>query len=200
MVNTFGEGKYNSEIHAELDKADWQEISLHLLQFAVSKAKMLRAMGVVDVGPEDLIQQAISLAYGVGPNNTYRNWNKEVYPDLASFLRSVIKSIVSHKKEHRQKFKTETIDNNLGDKEIKSMSPETPEALVIKNQDFSNIKKAIYERVKGDEEIEMVLLCFEEGISKPQDIAKEIGYDINKVNNALKRLRRKTKDLDRPLD
>ena len=100
MVNTFDEGKYNSEIRAELEKADWQEISLQLLRFAVSKAKMLRAIGVADVGPEDLIQQAISLAYGVGPNNTYRNWNKDVYPDLASFLISVIKSIVSHKKEH----------------------------------------------------------------------------------------------------
>lgn len=200
MVNTFGEGKYNPEIRAELDKADWKEISLQLLRFAASKAKMLRAIGVADAGPEDLIQQAISLAYGVGPNNTYRNWNKDVYPDLASFLFSVIKSIVSHKKEHAEKFRTKTIDNDLGDKEIKSLSPESPEALVIKEQNFADLKMAIYERAKGDEEIEMVLLCLEDGISKPQDIAKEIGYDINKVNNALKRLRRKTKDLDRSLE
>ncbi len=198
MVNASEEGKYNPKIREELGKvgeAGWQEISLQLLWFATSKARMLRTMGIADVDPEDLIQEAISLAYGGGPNNTYRNWNKEVYPDLAGFLISVIKSIVSHKKEHRYKFKTGILDDDLGDKELKSLSPENPEELVAQKHDLTNLKEAIYERVKGDEEIEMVLLCLEDGISKPQRIAKETGYDINKVNNALRRLRRKTKDL-----
>ncbi|MGO9177072.1 MAG: hypothetical protein ACLQED_13180 [Desulfobaccales bacterium] len=197
MVNTSEEGKYNPAIREELERADWQEISIQLLWFAVSKARMLRAMGIVDVDHEDLIQEAISLAYGIGPNDTYRNWNKEVYPDLTGFLRSVIKSIVSHKKEHHGKFKSETssLDDALGDKELTSLSPENPEELVTEGHCLMSLKEVIYERVKGDEEIGMVLLCLEEGISKPQHIAEEIGYDINRVNNALRRLRNKTKDL-----
>jgi DNA-directed RNA polymerase specialized sigma24 family protein len=197
MVTIPEEGKYNPKIREDLDKADWQEISLQLLWYAVSKARMLLAMGIADVDHEDLIQEAISLAYGVGPNDTYRNWNKEIYPDLAGFLRSVIKSIVSHKKDHHKKFKSETssLDDALGDKELFPLSPENPQELVIQNHDLKNLKEAIYELVKEDEEIGMVLLCLEDRISKPQEIAEEINYDINKVNNALKRLRRKTKKL-----
>jgi DNA-directed RNA polymerase specialized sigma24 family protein len=194
MVNASEEGKYNQKIREELDKADWQEISLQLLRYATSKAKMLRAMGITDVGPEDLIQEAISLAYGIGPNNTYRNWNQEVYPDLAGFLRSVIKSIVSHKTEQRKDFKTEPIDEAF-DKDLKPLSPESPEALVSREHDLMKLKQVIYERIKGDEEVELVCLCLEDGNSKPQRIAEETGYDITTVNNALRRLRRKTKDL-----
>jgi hypothetical protein len=195
MVNASEEGKYNPKIREELEKADWKEISFKLLWYATSKAKMLRAIGIADVDPEDLIQEAISLAYGVGPNDTYRNWNKELYPDLVGFLISVIKSIVSHKKENREKFKTQTIDDDFGDKDLKPLSPENPEELVTKKHDLAKLKQAIYERVKGDEEVGMVLLCFEDRISKPQQIAEETDYDINRINNALRRLRRKTKDL-----
>ncbi|MBW1947586.1 MAG: sigma-70 family RNA polymerase sigma factor [Deltaproteobacteria bacterium] len=197
MVKALGEGKYNPKIREELDKADWQEISLHLLRYANSKTKMLRAMGITDVDPEDLIQEAILLAYGIGPNNTYRNWNKEVYPDLTGFLRSVIKSIVSHKMEKRKEIKAEPIDEAF-DKDLMSLSPENPEALVSREHGLMKLKQAIYELIKGDEEVEMVWLCLEDGISKPQRIAEETGYDITTVNNALRRLRRKTKNLAPP--
>jgi hypothetical protein len=194
MVNASKERKYNPKIREELDKiGDWQEVSLQLLRYATIKANMLRSMGIADVDPMDLIQEAILLAYGVGPNNTYRNWNKEVYPDLVGFLISVIKSIVSHKKEQREKFKTESLDEAF-DKNLNPLSPKNPEELFSQEHDLMKLKQAIYERIKGDEEVEMVWLCLEDGISKPQRIAAETGYDITRVNNALKRLRRKTKD------
>jgi hypothetical protein len=197
MANTSEEGKYNQAIREELDDANWPEISLELLWYARSKAKMLRAIGISEVDHEDLIQEAISLAYGVGPNKTYRNWNKEVYPDLASFLRSVIKSIVSHKKEHHEKFKKDTssLDDAIGDKELRQLSPKGPEELVAEMYGLKNLKDTIYELVKGNEEIGMVLLCLEEGISKPQQISEETGYDVKKVNNILKMLRNKTKGI-----
>jgi len=194
MVNGSEEKKYDPKIREELDNADWQDISLRLLRYAANKAKMLRALGITDTGPEDLIQEAISLAYGIGPNNTYRNWNKETYPDLAGFLISVIKSIVNHKKEQREKFKLDLLDKTF-DKDLKHLSPESPEELVTREHDLMNLKQAIYELIKGDDEVEMVWLCLEDGISKPRHIAEETGYDITRVNNILRRLRRKSKGL-----
>jgi len=197
-VGTYKQGKYNPNIRKELDSADWGDISFQLLRYSVSKAKMLHAIGIADLDHQDLIQEAISLAYGVGPNDTYRNWNREIYPDLADFLKSVIRSIANHKSMHHIKFKSESSsidDDSSGDKGLVTLSPKNPEEIIKEKNAFSNLKEAIYQRVKGDEEIGMVLLCLEDGTSKIRHIAKETGYDVNKVNNALRRLKRKIKDL-----
>jgi hypothetical protein len=37
----------------------------------------------------------------------------------------------------------------------------------------------------------LVIVCIEDGISKPRHIAEETGFEINKVNNLLRKLRRK---------
>ena len=45
--------------------------------------------------------------------------------------------------------------------------------------------------MKGDEDLELLLLCFEEGIDKPEKIAIEADWDINKVYNLKRKLLRK---------
>jgi len=162
MVNAPEEGKYDPAIREELDKANWQDISLELIWYALSKTNMLRAIGITDVDYDDLIQEAILLAYGIGPNNTYRNWNREAYPDLAGFLRSVIKSIVSHKIAHHLKYKSESSsidDESIGDRDLVALSPKSPEEIIKQKEDLSNLKQSICECFKGDEGIGMVLLC-----------------------------------------
>ena len=197
-MKTLGKGKYDPAIQEELDKANWPEIAPKLLRFANSKAWMLRRDGIADVDHEDLIQEAISLAYGAGPNDTYRNWNKETYPDLADFLISVMKSIADHKQDHHKKYKRDSKsldDNSLDDRHLVNLSPKSPEDMVIEEYDLFNLKAAICERVNGDHEIELVLRSLEDGVSKPRHIAKETGYHINKVNNVLRRLRRRIREL-----
>jgi DNA-directed RNA polymerase specialized sigma24 family protein len=197
-VKTFDKGKYDPTIREELDQANWREISLKLLRFADSKAWMLRAVGIADVDHGDLVQESIILAYGAGPNGNYRNWNKETYPDLGDFLISIIKSILNHKIDHHSKYKNNSIsleDNSLDDRDLVSLSPKSPEEILKEGYDLFNLRAAIYELVKGDEEEERLLLCMEGGVSTPKHIAEETGYEIKKVNNILKRLRRKIKDL-----
>jgi DNA-directed RNA polymerase specialized sigma24 family protein len=197
-VKTLGKGKYDPAIREELDKANWPEISPKLLKFADSKAWMLRATGIADVDHEDLIHEAILLAYGAGPNGTFRNWNKETYPELASFLISVIKSILNHKMDHHLTFKSDSKsldDDSLDDCDLVKLSPKSPEEILKEEYALFNLNAAIDERVKGDQEIELVLRSLEDGVSKPRHIAEETGYDINKVNNILKRLRRRIHDL-----
>jgi hypothetical protein len=197
-VNTLDTGRYDPAIREELDKANWQEISPKLLRFANSKAWMLERIGIADVDHEDLIQEAILLAFGAGPDFTYRNWNKKTYPELAGFLISVIKSILNHKIAHHLTFKSDSKsldDHSFDERDLVNSSPKSPEEILTEEYDLFNLKAAIRERVNGDEGMEMVLNSLEEGISKPQHIAEETGYDINKVNNVLKRLRRRIRDL-----
>jgi hypothetical protein len=197
-VKTLDKGKYDPAIREELDKANWQEISLRLLWYATSKASMLQAMGIADVDHGDLIQESICRVYGGGHNGGYRNWNKEKDPDLAVFLMSVIRSIVDHKRAHHLTFKSNYIsmqDDSLSDRDLVNLSPKSPEEILNEEYDLLNLKEVIYKRVKGDEEIEMLLLCIEDGVSKPMHIAEHTGYDIKKVNNVLRRLRRKIKNL-----
>jgi DNA-directed RNA polymerase specialized sigma24 family protein len=193
MMSTFAEGGYNPAIREELDRANWEEISIELMRYGDSKQKMLQGIGIADVDYEDLIHEAILLAYGVGPNGNARNWNKEKYPDVIGFLISIIKSITNHKIEHYLRYRKESIPldyDSLGDRDLVALSPSNPEDTVSEQYDLFQLKAAIYERVNGDRELEEVLRCMEDGISKPREIAEETGYDIDKIYNALKRLRR----------
>jgi len=47
----------------------------------------------------------------------------------------------------------------------------------------------------GDEEMEMIMMCIEDGISKPAIMSEVTGYEIKIVYKVLRRLRLKLKDL-----
>ena len=50
------------------------------------------------------------------------------------------------------------------------------------------IKTMLFEIVKDDEDLGILLLCFDDGIYKPSDIAKETGWEISKVYNLKRKL------------
>ncbi len=68
--------KYDPTICAELDKEDWNNILPRVLKYALARSMKYHWLGYV-VEPKELVHEAISLAYGIGKNETYRNWNKE---------------------------------------------------------------------------------------------------------------------------
>lgn len=94
--------KYDTSIHEELEKADWDATLPKVFKYALSRAKIFKWLGD-EVEPEALVQEAIARAYGVGTGGTYRNWNKETCPDLGNFLIGIIRSMTSHKDEHHHR-------------------------------------------------------------------------------------------------
>lgn len=180
----------NSEVRKELDAANWDDLLPRLLKYARSKLYKTQLVSKITIEPEDLVSEAIALAYGVGQNDGYRHWNKETFPDLCIFLFSVIKSLVSHKIEHHIKFPAQEI----GDFDGATQTP-TPEEVIIQKNNLSKIYQRIYESVEGDDEMETVILCIEEGFDTPREIASQTGYEIPRVNNILKRIRRKLSPL-----
>jgi hypothetical protein len=195
--------KYDPAIRTELDNADWENIFPCVLKYAWARSMKYHWLGYV-VEPEELIHEAISLAYGIGKNETYRNWNKEKYPKLDDFLISIIESITSHKADHAMRIKIKPLFNkdgtpsdfeeNISSKEMSSKGILSAEEEIIQSESLQPIVDKLKGISEEDEEMGMIVLCIENGISRPREISKETGYDVKKVNNIFKRLRLKLKE------
>ncbi len=193
--------KYDPSIHEKLEEADWDTALLRVLKYAVSRAKIFKWLGD-EVEPEALVQEAIARAYGTGTRGNYRNWNREKCPDLANFLIGIIRSMTSHEAEHGSEFPKESLFDEDGspkdEKLLKSadevagaLIPKTSEVELIENENLRTLNDELDSISVEDEDLGLVIVCIEDGISKPRYIAEETGFEINKVNNLLRKLRRK---------
>ena len=193
--------KYDPTIYEELEKADWDAALPRVLKYAVSRAKIFKWLGD-EVEPEALVQEAIVRAYGVGTRGNYRNWNKKTCPDLGNFLIGIIRSMFSHKAEHEAKFPSESLFSKDGspkdakilksyDEATGASKPKTPEEEIIENENLQALQDELDRLADGTEDLGMIILCIEDGISEPRKIAATTGFDKKKVNNLLRKLRRK---------
>lgn len=198
--------KYDSSILEELKKADWDKVLPSVLKYAVWRAKKFAWIGD-EVDPEALVREAIARAYGVGYRNTYRNWNKDKCPKLETFLIGIIRSMTSHKAEHVSDFQKESLYNEDGstkdDKLLKSgdetkgfLKPKNPEEELIEAENLQPLMDELNKLSDEDEDLGMIILCIEDGISKTRHIAEATGYDRKKVNNLLRKLRRRLENYD----
>jgi len=201
--------RYNPSIREDLEQADWKVILPQLLYFAKGQCHKFYWLGNGHLHPQYLVQEAIALAFGRGENGGYRNWNKEYYPELSSFLKGVIKSIVSHMVDHLKEFPHDSMDPQEGKSDgsieedvrvagsiydgISSNSPENDLIIVENEKELSQRVMKLKSLADGDEEMAMVMICFEDGISAPREIAEATGYDVKNVYNIIKRLKRKAK-------
>ncbi len=137
-----------------------------------------------------------------------RDWNPDKYPDLLKHLRWIVRSDVEHlfsSLEHKTTGRMPVLRKDDGT-EVELGEPVgenphsisgkvlTPEEELIAEHDRNSEKAMIaklYDAVKGDEDLELLLLCFEEGIDKPEKIAIETEWDINKVYNLKRKLLRR---------
>lgn len=198
-----GPGKYDPAVRDELDKANWDEVLPRVLKYAASRAKKYYWLGE-DVNPEDMVNEVIARAYGVGTNEAYRNWNKEKYPKLEDFLISIISSMTSHQADHSIRFRKEPLfreNGSLRDFESRTSgitetiapSPKSPEEEVLESERLQALSGELTAIAQEDEEMGMVILCLEDGISRPRDIAEETGYDVKRIYTLLRRIRERLK-------
>lgn len=76
----------------------------------------------------------------------------------------------------------------------------TPEEQLVAREERyleEELKNQLDNLVKGDEDLEMLLLCFEEGIEKPEMIAAQTGWATSKVYNLKRKLLRKAAKINR---
>lgn len=196
--------KYDSATREKLLQVapeDLKEALLRSLDYAHKKTLFISLLDC-RIDSEELVQEAVARAYGVGTGKfdklTYRNWDQSKYPLLEDFLKSIIKSLIDHilKENTGIVFLPTDSDDTFQSEKLEeliqhSKPSETAEAVLLKAEEAKELIKLLKKLSNDDEEIGMLLLAAEDGYSKAVEQAEATGYEIKKIYNIRKRLKRK---------
>lgn len=205
---------YDRSVIEKLDSIDWLAIMPGLIKYARAKEKLLIAVGSGKVYL-DIIREAIARVYGQGENEKYRNWDSKKYPDLSKFLKYVIKDILRREVANLTGYQTEQLcwENEPGEERALSVTTQddadahqylNPEDLIIKMETEKNelelaekLSNTLNDISLEDEDLGLLILCIDDGKTKNARIAEETGFEISKVNNLKKKLKRRLKWYDK---
>lgn len=170
-----------------LKSQDWKTIILRLTLHAEYKVNRLYWQTGRDSLPggtqtKDFVFEAIRKVY-----QGERLWDPAKHPDLLTYLKSVVDSLVSHlveSHEHKHRQLVSVEDKDGGFDPPDQQSPTAQDELIV-----SDLWNRLWNKVKGDEDTELVLACIEEEMSKPQDISDELQIPIRRVNVAKNKIR-----------
>jgi hypothetical protein len=122
-----------------------------------------------------------------------RTWNKEKYPTILEFLKSVISSLISNEitgKEHKTSTHIDIYDRKEEFKlPIVSGFPSAEDKLVANDLE-QKLRQAICNAEDETGMLELVYLSIMEKQLTPQEISKSLDIDIKVVYNAKKRIKR----------
>lgn len=185
------------EMTEELNGLDWKPILKVALHHAKIVSSNYGAIGV-SIDPNDLVQESIALLYGVGKNDTFRNWDKNKYPDIKQHIKWIINSISEHKYEHACKFqhlefeqdKSTAEDDCIIEYPQGTYNDVTPEDLAI-IKEHNLITNKLINSSELDKEEENVVTCILLDITTPKEISEELGISVKDINNIKKRIARK---------
>lgn len=201
----------DNEVLERLESADWENIITKLTRYAYWHATWYKwKIGNPielpgGMTPEDIAKKAIEKVFSGD-----RAWDPEKYPDLLIHLQWIVGSDLDHlfnSKEHNTTNRiieseaeesSELTYNNIIHGSSAPLNEgfhaKNPEERLIFREEKEREEKAkeqLYALVKGDEDLELLLMCFEEGICKSELIATEMGCDVAKVYNLKRKLSRK---------
>lgn len=188
-----------------LEAADWDDIIIKLTYYATFRFKRYGWKSSLPKGnsPADVALNAIRKVY-----DGTREWDPDKYPDLLKHIKWIVKSDIEHlysSLEHTTTGRYPVAEMEDGTKvELKETAGDhqhsisskilTPEEELIAKQKQmieKNLLTELNDAVKGDEDLELLLLYFEDGMDKPDAIAAETGWDIKTVYNLKRKLLRK---------
>jgi len=189
-----------------LESADWNYIILKLTHYAFWRAAKYKwKTGNPNqlpggITPQDVAKNAIEKVW-----SRTRNWDPEKHPDLLLHLKWIVDSDINHLAESMEHTLSRRISDSIGDDVLdpipdptsslgESLTIKTPEEHLIEqeaNEREEKVKKDLDALVKGDEELELLLMCFEEGIDKAEMIASAMGCDVTRVYSLKRKLQRK---------
>ncbi|MFC1833645.1 sigma-70 family RNA polymerase sigma factor [Thermodesulfobacteriota bacterium] len=175
---------------------DWDMARAKAIKQAIAEVKIFDAIGLAPPDPEDLVNEACCRLFSGS-----RSWDYERYPDLGTHLTHIIRSIASH--ERRRLVGRNSLSLNQDESEgsalleaeavSSSWAPRipNPEELMDLRQRWKDLHSQLAVICEEDEEVGFVVMCFEDEKTKPREIGTALGWDVQRVNNALKRIRRK---------
>lgn len=202
-----------------LEQADWKDIIPRLLMHAINKLRQkyfLYNSPLAGFDIKDIAQEQVMEAIGKLWSEKV-NWKYEEKDNLLYFLQNTINSQISHLFDNMEYLTTERFPITHEDADSKpleveellkranpvethaeSMNPSLPPdplSELIDREEEEAAMATILGQIKGDGELEDVVLCIMNDICKPKEIAKELSLKVGEINNRQKRLRRVYKNL-----
>ena len=190
------------EIENLLHEVDWRDISTRLLRYAAYLSRCTGQDGgstrlVSDCNTlEDLVSNAIEKFL-----NGTRTWDPGRCT-LLQFLKQAIRGDLGHA---RTRLANRPAPKRLEADGVRESGRETPlsdagrQACASITSAFldsgirspaSRFRTRLEEDIRGDQDLELVVMCISEGISTPRRMAEELGMDVQKVYDLKRRLQR----------
>ena len=165
----------SDEVLRLLVNHDWETTISNLLLHTIGRLKGKTVPGSFTA--DDFVQDAYERVH-IGE----RNWNPKKNPDLCKYLASVIDSLITAAIKSKY--------NKLSQIDLTVYDPEVSDN-IFDDVEASELYDSIIEAIKDDDDLQMLFCCMTDyGKVKPQDIAEELQWDVKKVNNLKKKLKR----------
>jgi len=169
-----------------IKEADWASIAPRLLRYV--KNRIGDSVLPTGLTAEDVVQKAIERLFS--PKG--RQWNPEKQPDLYLYMRSVLQSMLSSKGLYGLKddevteFIEEDRDIHLTRDGVKTGDcGERINAL-----DRAGAFRLLEEEVRGDKELEDLLVAIHMGCTMPADMSELSGIPVRKIYELQRKLGR----------
>jgi RNA polymerase sigma factor (sigma-70 family) len=180
------------DILQKLGSQDWESIYPKLTHYAIWLTKPIRwrtPFGTLPKGldPRDLASQAIERVF-----TGERQWHPNKHLDVLNYLKGVVRSLVSHllrSPDHTRRQSSIAEGEELHDPMELATSAE-PDPL--DNLEAEELWDYLWRQTDGDEEMQLVLLCLDEDM-KRGEIADQLELPPQKIDNIMKKIRRRTK-------
>ena len=129
-----------------------------------------------------------------------RKWDRLTCPSLYEFLKGVIRSTATVQKKKTKTHFTTHPNNSIGcDSAISNNSNSShlnnPEQRILNMDHLQKVRSKIETQFSDDDEVQLLIMSYEDGLFAPREIAEATGISIGNVNNAKRRLHRATQTL-----
>jgi hypothetical protein len=204
------------DVQERLAGADWDRITLLLVDYATSKVRRLkwrtgdRESLPEGKTPEDLAYEAIEKVLSGD-----RKWDPAGCPDFVEYLKGVVDSLVSHlviSEEHLRVRRMPQTEEGQEVEELLTLAKpgaETaehlvtiqidPEAQTVGKMEAERFVGEIFEEIAGDKELDVVMDALLRGNVKPREIAADTGIDIERIYKLREKLDRAVNRVEKRL-
>ena len=175
----------SEQLLKELHEVAWDDIIKKLKAYSIVKIKKYN-----NDNSDELVQTAMDIANEAITSlwSEERKWNTNYYPDVFSFLKGAVDSLVSSYYKKLSKNKKVEINENIIDDKSSFES----------NYIATDLKSVINKSFDDDALAGLVFDSIAQGY-KPKEISEDLGVEIKEIYNAVKRVNRKMVEIQKSL-
>jgi hypothetical protein len=171
-----------------LSDLDWKLLTVQLGRYALFKSRRFywRTGNSGELPYGEVTESIVSKAFCLWLSGR-RRWNRSEYPDLESFLKGVIDSLLSHSSNSLENRRLDSTEMQL------HISQATPESELLEKERVNEADHTLAEIIRrshDDPVLLEIINAIRSGAVTRRQIVSATGRTAEDINNGLKRLRR----------